>query len=404
MQTTADVSRILAVNRGSSSLKCALYAFTNDEPSLLLTAKVDRIGQPAASLSVNDLVAGQESTISIAATGHGEAAERLLDRFEERLKLEQLSGIGHRVVHGGPRYAEPEMVTEELLEELRRISPFDPDHLPVEIAAIEAIRRRAPRLPQVACFDTAFHRQMPRVARLLAIPRKYDRMGIERYGFHGLSYAYLMEELARIAGSEAARGRVILAHLGAGASMAAVREGRSIDTSMGFTPTAGLPMATRAGDLDPGLVSFLARSEHMTAEQFHELVNQRCGLLGVSETSGDVRDLVAREAADVRAAEALDLFCYALKKWIGAYAAALGGLETLVFSGGIGENSAVVRQRACDGLDFLGIRLAPERNRQHESIISADDSRVTVRVIRTNEELMVARATHRAVTAASPAS
>jgi acetate kinase len=238
---------------------------------------------------------------------------------------------------------------------------------------------------------------MPRVARLLPLPRKYDRAGIQRYGFHGLSYAYLMEELARMAGPAAAHGRIVLAHLGAGASMAAVREGRSIDTSMSFTPTAGLPMATRAGDLDPGLASYFARSEQMTAEQFHELVNRRCGLAGVSEISGDVRDLLAREAADVRAAEALALFCYEIKKRVGAYAAALGGIDTLVFAGGIGENSADIRGRACDGLEFLGIRLDRQRNQQHAAVISADDSRVAVRVIRTNEELMVAKATHQAI-------
>ena len=289
------------------------------------------------------------------------------------------------------------MVTAELLDELHRISPFDPDHLPVEIAMIEAVARWTPGIPQVACFDTAFHRQMPRVARLLPLPLKYNRMGIERYGFHGLSYAYLTEELARLSGPEAAQGRIIMAHPGAGASMAAVREGKSIDTTMSFTPTAGLPMATRSGDIDPGLVSFLARSEQMGADKFHDLVNVRCGLLGVSETSGDVRDLLAREASDGRAADALSLFCYEIKKRIGAYTAVLGGLDTLIFAGGIGENAAEVRARACAGLDFLGIRLDAEKNSQNAAVISAADSRVTVRVIRTNEELMVAQATHRVI-------
>ncbi len=297
------------------------------------------------------------------------------------------------------RYSGPERVTQELLDELRRISPFDPDHMPDEIALMEAIRRRWPAVPQVACFDTAFHRRMPRVARLLPIPRKYDRLGIERYGFHGLSYEYLMEELARVAGPEVARGRVILAHLGAGASLAAVRDGRSIDTTMAFTPTAGLPMATRTGDLDPGLFSFLARSEQISAEGFHDLVNHHCGLLGVSETSGDVRDLLSREATDVRAAEALAMFCYQTKKWIGAMAAALHGLDTLVFAGGIGENSPQVRSRICDGLHFLGVELDPARNQVNAPLISTDTSRAPVRVIPTDEELMIARATHRAVAA-----
>jgi acetate kinase len=402
-ESALAASRVLAMNRGSSTLKVSLYSFgPGDSATLLLTGKVDRIGQPQATLYVNDLATGQQSTMEVDAPGHGEAAGHLLDWLHQRFSVGEITAVGHRVVHGGQRYAQPERISAELLEELRRISPFDPDHLPMEIAMIEAVTRRSPSLPQVACFDTAFHRQMPRVARLLPIPRKYDRMGIERYGFHGLSYAYLMEELARTAGSAAAGGRVILAHFGAGASMAAVRDGRSIDTSMSFTPTAGLPMATRAGDLDPGLVSFLARSEHMSVEEFHELVNRRCGLLGVSETSGDVRDLLAREATDVRAAEALALFCYQAKKWIGAFTVVLGGLDTLVFAGGIGEHAAEIRSRICDGLQFLGVELDPARNGRHEFVISADASRVAVHVIATNEELMVAKATHRIVSGTSP--
>jgi acetate kinase len=209
---------------------------------------------------------------------------------------------------------------------------------------IDAFGTEYPQVPQVACFDTGFHQHLPPAARLLAIPRRYEKLGIRRYGFHGLSYAYLMEELERVAGRDAARGNVILAHLGNGASLAAVRDGVSIDTSMGFTPASGLPMSTRSGDLDPGLVSYLAKTEGMTAEQFHHMVNAQSGLLGLSETSPDLRDLLAQEAHDTRAAEAVDLFCYQGKKWIGAYAAALGGVEQLVFSGGIGEHSP---DRAC---------------------------------------------------------
>jgi acetate kinase len=243
----------------------------------------------------------------------------------------------------------------------------------------------------VACFDTAFHRTMPRVAKLLPIPRRFDAKGVQRYGFHGLSYAYLMEELARLGDPAATTGRVILAHLGNGASMAAVREGKSIDTSMGFTPTAGLAMSTRSGDLDPGLVSYLAHNEQMTATQFHQMVNQQSGLLGVSEISPDMRDLLARETADVRAAEAVALFCYQAKKWMGAFAAALGGLDTLVFSAGIGENCPSIRARICDGLGFLGIHLNEARNAENAAVISSDAGRVAVRVMRTDEELMIAR-------------
>jgi acetate kinase len=253
----------------------------------------------------------------------------------------------------------------------------------------------------VACFDTGFHRTLPRVAQLLPIPRRYEAQGVRRYGFHGLSYSYLLQELERLGGKAAAHGRVILAHLGNGASMAAVHEGRCWDTSMAFTPAAGLVMSTRAGDLDPGLVAFFTRSERMTAAQFDHLIHHESGLLGIAETSADMRDLLEREATDARAADAVALFCYQAKKWIGAYAAALGGLETLVFSGGIGENAAPVRSRICDGLGFLGLTLDETRNTARAGTISTDDSRVTVRLIRTDEELMIARSV-RQVLAAQP--
>jgi acetate kinase len=241
---------------------------------------------------------------------------------------------------------------------------------------------------------------MPRVAKLLPIPRRFDAKGIQRYGFHGLSYAYLMEELARLGGPAATTGCVILAHLGNGASMAAVREGKCIDTSMGFTPTAGLVMSTRPGDLDPGLAPYLARTEQMTTKQFYEMVNHKSGLLGVSEISSDMRDLLGQETRDVRAGEAIALFCYQAKKWIGAFAAALGGLDTLVFAGGIGENAPPVRARICEGLSLLGIELDESRNAASAGVISSNASRVTVRVIRTDEELMIARSVLRSCPAA----
>jgi acetate kinase len=293
------------------------------------------------------------------------------------------------------KHTEPEIVTRELLDELHRLRPYDPDHLPREIGLIETFRQRHPQLPQVACFDTAFHQTMPRVAKLLPIPRCFDAKGIQRYGFHGLSYAYLMEELARLGDPAATAGRVILAHLGNGASMAAVRDGKSIDTSMGFTPTAGLVMSTRSGDLDPGLAPYLERTGKMTTQQFYEMVNHKSGLLGVSETSSDMRDLLDRETQDVRAAEAVALFCYQAKKWTGSFAAALGGLDTFVFAGGIGENAPPVRARICEGLGFLGIELNEARNAENAAVISAEGGRVTVRVIRTDEELMIARSVRR---------
>jgi acetate kinase len=297
-------------------------------------------------------------------------------------------------------HTQPEIVTQELLAELHRLRPYDPDHLPREIELIEAIRRRHPDLKQVACFDTAFHHTMPRVAKILAIPRRFDAKGVQRYGFHGLSYAYLMEELGKVAGAKAAEARVILAHLGNGASLAAVAGGKSIDTSMGFTPTAGVPMSTRSGDLDPGLAPYLARVEQISPKQFYAMVNHESGLLGVSETSPDMRDLLLREATDIRASEAVELFCYQVKKWVGAYAAALGGLDTLIFAAGIGENCPSVRARICKGLDFLGIGLDESLNAKNAPVISTAGSRVTVRVIRTDEELMIARSVWRILAAA----
>jgi acetate kinase len=278
-----------------------------------------------------------------------------------------------------------------MAEELRLLTPFDPEHMPEEILLTEAFHRRFPDLPQVACFDTAFHHDLPRVAQLLPIPRRYEAQGVRRYGFHGLSYAFLVEELARVAGTEVAQGRVILAHLGNGASLAAVHHGESVDTSMSFTPTAGVPMSTRSGDLDPGLVWYLSRTDKMDAKQFNEMVNFHSGLLGVSETSSDMRDLLKHEAQDVRAAEAVALFCYQVKKWIGAFAAALGGLDTLVFAGGIGENAPPVRARVCEGLRFLGIELEEKQNDANAGVISVAGSPVAVRIIRTDEELMIAR-------------
>ena len=351
---------------------------------------MDRIGLPDATLRVKGLNQADNFSRSVTAPDHTVAVDALMDWIEERSKSDALTAVGHRVVHGGPKYSKPQRITAEMVQELRQLSPFDPEHLPEEILLTEAFHRRFPELPQVACFDTAFHHDMPRVAQLLPIPRRYEAQGVRRYGFHGLSYAFLMGELARLAGSDAAQGRVILAHLGNGASLAAVRDGKPVDTSMSFTPTAGLPMSTRSGDLDPGVVWYLARTENMSAKQFNEMVNFQSGLLGVSETSSDMRDLLACETKDVRAAEAVAMFCYQVKKWIGAFAAVLGGLDTLVFAGGIGENAPPVRARICDGLGFLGIELEEKRNVACAEVISAETSRIPVRVIRTDEEWMIA--------------
>ena len=384
---------LLTINGGSSSIRFALFD-VGEPPRRLLDGKVDRVGLSGTNLTFKDAAGQSQNSRAIDSSDRRSAVGFLLDWLETQQAFASVKAVGHRVVHG-MTHSEPERVTPELLDELHRITPYDPDHLPLEIELIEAFRQRHPALPQVACFDTAFHRTMPRVASLLPIPRRYEAAGVRRYGFHGLSYEFLMEELARFGDPAATKGRVILAHLGSGASLAAVRDGKSIDTSMGFTPTSGLVMSSRSGDLDPGLVSYLARTEQMSASQFAEMVNQASGLLGVSEISSDLRDLLARESGDVRAAEAVALFCYQAKKWIGSFAAALGGLDTLVFAGGIGENSPLIRSRICDQLGFLGIELGEERNTKSAPLISTDGGRVAVRVIRTDEEIMIARSVAR---------
>jgi acetate kinase len=379
---------VLTINGGSSSIRFAIFA-AGQSSIRLLRGKMDRIGSDDATLSIDH--GDNQPPTQIRANGqdHRTAIVFLMDWLEAHPLFATLDAVGHRVVHGMLHTA-PERVTTELLDELRGIIPFDPEHLPREIALIEAIRQRHGQLQQVACFDTAFHRSMPRVATQLPIPRRFEAKGVRRYGFHGLSYTFLLEELVRLGDPAATKGRVILAHLGSGASLAAVRDGKSIDTSMGFTPTAGLVMGTRSGDLDPGLMSYLALTDAMNAAQFQSMVNHDSGLLGISETSADVRDLLARRTRDPRAAEAIELFCYQAKKWIGSFAAALGGLDTLVFAGGIGENSAPVRQRICDGMRFLGIEIDETLNGRHAERISTNAGSVAVRVIRTDEESVIA--------------
>ena len=388
----AEPSCVLTINGGSSSIRFAIYE-AGEKPTLRSAGKIDRIGLSGTNLVWSELSESKQSPLSISGKGHAAAVKFLLRWLESQAFFKSIVAVGHRVVHG-MKHLEPARVTRKLLMELRSITPYDPDHLPGEIKLIEAFLLRHPKLPQVACFDTAFHRSMPRIAKILPIPRRFSAKGIERYGFHGLSYAYLMEELKRIDPVES-KGRVILAHLGSGASLAAVWRGKSMDTSMAFTPTAGLMMGTRTGDLDPGLNYFLARTEGMTVSQFQNMVNHESGLLGVSGTSSDLRDLCSREASDVRAREAVELFCYQVRKWIGSFAAALGGVETLVFAGGIGENAPVIRRRICEQLGFLGVKLDQRRNAKNEPLISSGKGRVRVRVIRTNEELMIARSTCR---------
>jgi acetate kinase len=387
---------LLTINTGSSSLKAALYRVGATE-TRLLAAQAERIGLPGSRLRLEDFRDDTLDERRDALPDHTAALRILLDRLRIKGWDRDLAAVGHRVVHGGDRYSEPRLIDAKLTKNLRRLAQIDPEHMPQALATIEATARTYPNMPQVACFDTAFHRQMPRVARIYALPRRFAEAGVLRYGFHGLSCEYVMEEL-RSADRAEADGRLIIAHLGNGASLTAVRGGVGLDTTMGFTPTGGLVMGTRSGDLDPSVLIHLHQSLGLDSSALGDLVNREAGLLGVSGTSADMRDLLEREADDARAAEAISLFCYQAKKYLGALAAALGGLDTLVFTGGIGEHAAPVRWRTCEDLAFLGIRLDWDRNTTHAPVISREDGEVTVRVVRTDENLMIARHTHRLTT------
>jgi acetate kinase len=384
---------ILAINAGSSNIKFALFECGGIDQALvrLLEGCVDGIGTDRGSFSVNGGTSAESFSRQVAIPERVTAAHVLMDWLGERVDPELLCAIGHRVVHGGPGYWQSQLLDVAMRQDLHKLSSFDPEHLSLELLIIDALHLRFPHVPQVACFDTAFHHALPPVARIVPIPRRYQLHGVRRYGSHGLSCAFLVHELERLAGKRAASGRVILAHLGGGASITAVRDGSSVDTSMGLTPAGGLPAASRSGDLDPGLAWYLARTEQLSAAMFHHMVSHESGLLGISETSGDMRTLLAAQEDDPRAAEAVALFCYQARKTICAMAGALEGLDTMVFSGGIGEHSAEVRERICSGLGFLGVELDPARNEANAARISADTSEVGVWVIHTDEQSLIAQ-------------
>jgi acetate kinase len=373
--------KVLTINSGSSSLKFSLFEAESER--LLLHGSVERIGVGGGIFHVKGVIEERHDF-----PDHDSALDRLFAFLRDGAP--ELEMAGHRIVYGGRDYTRPHKVTPELVSAFRSLIPFAPEHLPHEIKAIEAISRAKPGLPQYCCFDTAFHCARPEIAKQIPIPRDLWSEGVVRYGFHGLSYAYIMQELAREAGEQAARGRVIVAHLGNGASMAAVKDGRPVDTTMGFTPAGGLMMGTRSGDLDPGVLLYLQEEKQHSPREVRDIVNRQSGLLGVSGISSDMQDLLARESSDSRAAEAVALYCYQAKKFLGAMAATLGGLDTLVFTAGIGENAAPIRQRICENLAFLGIRLDPARNLRNEAIVSYPGE-VVVRVMKTDEDLMIAR-------------
>jgi acetate kinase len=382
---------VLTLNSGSSSLKFAVFPVDGGERALL-AGKAERIGLDGSSFHAKDAAGRNVVDERQPLPDHAAALDRVLE-FVHDATPHKPEAVGHRLARGGVQDQAPALVTPALLNRIRELVPYLPDHLPHQIAAIEAVTMFDPALEQVVTFDTAFHRTMPRVAQMYALPREFWDAGILRYGYHGLSYEYVAGELARQSGTGTARGRVIIAHLGNGCSMAALRDGRSVDTTMGFTPTGGLIMSTRSGDLDPEVILYMLQRRNLSVAQVSEIVNHKSGLAGVSAGSSDMRDLLTRARTDPHAEEALDLFCYQARKFLGALAAVLGGIDALVFTGGIGENAPDIRTRVCDGMGHLGLALDEPANQAGTPVISAAGSSVSVRVIPTNEELMIARHT-----------
>jgi acetate kinase len=387
---------ILSVNSGSSSLKFALYRMGKDE-KLLFSGIISDINLTTNNFLVKDGNGQALVNRSLNKLDNQDCIKELLDWLENQDYLKQIDAIGHRIVHGGGKYTQPHLITFDLISDLDEFVPFAPEHLPQEIKVIKTIGKRCPNLKQIACFDTAFHHNMPRIAQLYALPRSFYIEGAIRYGFHGLSYEYITEKLRNENYNEFEKSRIIIAHLGNGASMAAVKDGKSVDTTMGFSPTGGMMMGTRSGDLDPGILLYLINEKSLSSSQISQMVNHQSGLLGVSEISSNMKVLLEKEIDNHHAAEAVELFCYQAKKYLGSLVAVLGKLDMLIFTGGIGENAPSVRQRICKDMSFLGIKLESTCNNSNTPIISCADSSVIVKVMKTNEELMIARHTLRCV-------
>jgi acetate kinase len=378
---------IIITNGGSSSIKYSIIAV--DTLAEIVSANVSGIGLTETRIETH--IGGLSLSETVPSTTTFADALLILQKGIEGHIHGTCVAYGYRVVHGGTTYTHPTRIDQTVIKTLRSIVHLAPMHLPTQIAIIETMTAARPDIPHVACFDTAFHTNLPRTAQLTGLPRSYEERGIRRYGFHGLSYEYIVGELARAQNTPTHTGSAIIAHLGNGDSVCAIRDGASVDTSMGYTPAAGLLMSTRCGDIDPGIVIELARKEGMTPDAIEKLLNEQSGLLGVSGTSGDMKKLLEIEATDPHAAEAVALFCYDVKKYIGAYAAILGSLDTLVFSGGIGEKAPKIRARICAGLEHLGIILDAAKNDAQEAVISTPESKVTVRIVHTDENRAIAQ-------------
>ncbi|MGQ3673446.1 acetate/propionate family kinase [Xanthobacter sp. TB0136] len=385
----------LTLNAGSSSLKFSMYNIAGDgEPQLMAMGEVEKIGsQPRLKTQVG--VKGAEVTRDLAAAeakDHSSALNTALGLLREKFPEAQASVVGHRVVHGGPHFTEAVVIDDAILEELRRLSPLAPLHEPHNIAGVEAAKVHFPDALQVACFDTAFHRRHPKVNDMFAIPREYYEKGVRRYGFHGLSYEYISGELKEIAPLLHA-GRVVVAHLGNGASMCAILNGRSVASTMGFTPLDGLPMGTRCGQIDPGVIFYLLQQEGLSVDDVRKMLYDKSGLLGLSGLSNDMRVLLNAQVPEAH--EAIDYFVFRIRRELGGLAATLGGVDALVFCGGIGENAVEIRRRICEDLSWIGIEVDTNKNESNALVISTEFSRTRVMVIPTNEELVIARAAKR---------
>lgn len=374
---------VLSINTGSSSVRCALWRIgPHEEP--LLRGHASSVGTEGV-LTVTDGTGKVLLDEKRSFPDHRSALVELLEAFRMRQPLSEVV-VGHRVVHGGPRHSTPVLIDAVLVQELRGLEPLAPLHQRPSIDGIEVCQERLPGRPQVACFDTAFHHGMPHVSRILPLPRDLYEAGILRYGFHGLSFEYLLAAVPAVR-----QGRSVLAHLGSGCSLAAVRDGQSVDTTMGLTPSGGLMMATRAGDLDPGVVLYLLRQRGLGADQLESLLDTRSGLLGLSGRTSDMRQLLDRGDSDSNAADAVAVFCHVARRHIGAMAASLGGIDQLAFTGGIGESAPPVRRQICDGLQHLGVEIEPGLNQENAPIVSRASSRCAVYVVATDEELVIAR-------------
>ena len=389
-------SAILVVNCGSSSLKFAVFGLT-EGLARLVWGSASGIGTSQGRLQMSS-AQGTVDDHPARLADHATAIEKVDTLLQQQTSRLDLVGIGHRVVHGGPDCDCPQRIDASLLDRLHALVPLAPLHLPHNLAGITAMRTQFPDVPQLACFDTAFHHGLPAVARHTGLPREYAAQGVRRYGFHGLSYEFIVDDLRRRHGPAALDERLIVAHLGNGASMAAIRHGRSVETTMGFSALGGMPMGTRSGDLDPGILLYLAGHDGLDAAEIEELLYRRSGLLGLSGVSADMRELLTHREDTPEATQAVDFFCHRARHFIGALSAALGGLDRLIFTGGIGANSPAIRAQICAGMGYLGITLEEGRNRTPGPVISADEGPVRVEAVATDEERMIARHVQRTLT------